>query len=78
MFDPESFETIRIHQENLRRQAYLSQVLWQAGLSNPSLVDRVLPMLGDTLIHIGLKIKERASIRLATEQASVPTFLIML
>ncbi len=78
MFDLENVETIRIHQENLRHQAYLSQALWQAGLSSPALVDRALPMLGDTLIQVGLKLKKRASIRLATEQASVPTFLIML
>ena len=78
MFDLEIFEAINIHQETLCREACLNQALRQAGLTNPPLMDRALPRLGDTLINIGLKLKERSHARMTTEQAPVPSFLIML
>jgi hypothetical protein len=44
----------------------------------PSLIDRTLLTLGDVMISVGLKLKERPSASLTTEQAQAPNFLIML
>ncbi len=44
----------------------------------PSLMDRVLPAVGNTMIRVGLKLKDRPHTRLANEQAHSPNFLIML
>lgn len=44
----------------------------------PSLLDRILPFLGDALISVGIKLKYRSLASLSTEQASVPNYLIML
>jgi hypothetical protein len=44
----------------------------------PSLLDRVLPFLGDAMISVGIKLKYRSHASLSTEQASVPNYLIML
>jgi hypothetical protein len=44
----------------------------------PSLLDRVLPRIGDAMIKVGLKLKYRPDASLNTEQASAPNFLIML
>ncbi len=44
----------------------------------PSLLDRVLPFLGDAMISVGIKLKYRSQASLSTEQASVPNYLIML
>jgi len=71
-------ETIRIHQEVIRREAIISKALRQSGLVNPPLIDRGLTLLGDSLIRMGTRLKERAYTRLTADEASVPTFLIML
>jgi hypothetical protein len=44
----------------------------------PTLIDRVLPALGDAMISVGLKLKYRPHPSLATEQAQAPNYLIML
>ena len=44
----------------------------------PSLMDRFLPSLGEAMITVGLKLKDRPTAKLNTEQANSPNFLIML
>ena len=44
----------------------------------PSLIDRTLLTLGDVMINVGLKLKERSGASLTTEQSQAPDFLIML
>ncbi len=64
--------------ELLRREALQRQILKQAGLIKPPLYDRILTWTGEVLIKIGMKLKEMPERKLITEEASVPTFLIML
>jgi hypothetical protein len=71
-------ETIQIHQEVIRRETGLRLALWQSGIVKPGFIDRALPTLGETLIRIGTRLKERSYPKLTSEEASVPTFLIML
>ena len=71
-------ETIKIHDENLMREAGLHLALKQSGLANPPLLDRALTFLGETLIRIGNQLKEHAYQKLTADEASAPTFLIML
>ena len=71
-------ELINIHQETIRREAFIRQMLRHSGMSNPPLMDRASISLGDLLIRIGTRLKERPYTRLTTEEASVPAFLIML
>jgi hypothetical protein len=77
MDNPEC-ELVQIHQEGIRSEAIIRQALRQSGLSNPNVIDRSLTWLGDALIHAGTSLKERAYTRLTAEEASAPTFLIML
>jgi hypothetical protein len=44
----------------------------------PSLMDRILRSLGEALIWVGLKLKDRPHSKLTTEQSHAPNFLIML
>jgi hypothetical protein len=77
MVNPEN-EFIQIHQEVIRREANFRQTLRQSGIVNPPLMDRGLTLLGNTLIRMGTRLKERAYTRLTAEEASVPTYMIML
>ena len=43
-----------------------------------SLVDRVLSLLGQGMINLGLKLKDRPYNRLDAEQAQTPNFMIIL
>jgi hypothetical protein len=71
-------DLIKIHQESIRREAYLRKALVQSGLVTPPIMDRASSALGETLIRIGTRLKERAYNRLIVEEASVPSYLIML
>jgi hypothetical protein len=77
MDNPES-EFVQIHQEGIRSEAIIRQALRQSGLTNPSMVDRIITWLGDALIRAGTSLKQRSFTRLTAEEASAPTFLIML
>jgi hypothetical protein len=44
----------------------------------PSIIDRVLLVLGDTMISVGLKLKYRPHASLTPEGAHAPNFIIML
>lgn len=71
-------DTIYIHQEFLRRETSLHLALKQSGMVKPPLFDRVLPALGERLIQIGNRMKEHSYRKLTSDEASAPTFLIML
>ncbi len=43
-----------------------------------SLIDRILTRIGEALISLGSKLKQRAHTRLTAEQAQIPNFMIML
>jgi len=71
-------EFVQIHQEGIRREANIRQALRQSGLIKPHIIDRGVTLLGDTLIRMGTRLKEHAYTRVTAEEASVPSFLIML
>lgn len=71
-------EFIHIHQEVIRREVNTSQTLRRSGMGDPNIRDRGLTLLGDALIRIGTRLKDRTYTRLNAEEASAPTFLIML
>ena len=71
-------EMIQIHQEFIRHEASLQLALKQSGIANLPLTDQVLPALGDLLCRLGNRLKERSYRKLTPEEASAPTFLIML
>ena len=71
-------ELIQIHQEGIRREAMLMHALRHSGISNPPMFHRALSGLGEALIRIGTGLKERSYPRLNADEATVPSFLIML
>jgi hypothetical protein len=77
MDNPEN-EFVQIHQEGIRSEATMRQALRQSGITNPNVMDRSLTWLGDALIRAGTILKGHAYTRLTAEEASAPSFLIML
>lgn len=71
-------ELIRIHHENIHREASIRQALKHSGIIHPSSIDRGITWLGDAMIQIGTRMKARVNNRLTVEEASAPTFLILL
>ena len=71
-------ELIQIHQEVIRREVNIRQALRRSGMATPHMIDRGLTLLGDSLIRLGTRLKDRTYPRLATEEASAPTYLITL
>lgn len=71
-------DTIHIHDEFMLREASLRLALKQSGLVEPPLIERALSSLGEMLIRLGTNIKEHSYHKLTSEEASAPTFLIML
>ena len=71
-------DAIHIHQEFIRREASLRLALKQSGMANPPIFQRVLPSLGEAMIRVGTRLKEHSYHKLTSEEASAPTFLIML
>jgi hypothetical protein len=69
---------VSIHQEFIRREASIRLALKQSGLIKPPLLNRVLPVFGDALIRVGNRLKEHSYRQPTSEEASAPTFLIML
>jgi hypothetical protein len=67
-----------IHQEFIRREASIRLALKQSGLINPPLLNRALPSFGEILIRLGNRLKEHSYHQLSSEEATAPTFLIML
>jgi hypothetical protein len=71
-------EFVQIHQEGIQREANIRQALRQSGMIKPHIIDRGFTKLGDMLIRIGTGLKNHAYTRITADEASVPTFLIML
>ncbi len=71
-------DTMHIHDEFMIREASLRLALKQSGLVEPPLIERALSTLGETLIRLGTSLKEHSYHKLTSEEASAPTFLIML
>jgi hypothetical protein len=71
-------DSILIHQELIHRETSLHLALKQSGLANPHFAARMLPVLGDALCRIGTKLKEHSYRKLTSEEASAPTYMIML
>jgi hypothetical protein len=69
---------ISMHQEFIRREASIHLALKQSGLVKPPLLNRALPVLGDALIRLGNHLKQYSYRQPTSEEATVPTFLIML
>jgi hypothetical protein len=78
MFEHMIAETLKMNTKNTYRDddcidAYMKPVQFRS-----SIIDRVLPILGDAMISIGLKLKYRPHASLITEHAQAPNYLIML
>ena len=71
-------EIIQIHQEGIRSEAMLKQALKQSGMNNPPMFQRAIPVLGEALIRVGTRLKQRSYTRLSADETTVPSFLIML
>ena len=71
-------DTVHIHQELINQEASLHLALKQSGMVNPRLTERILPILGDFLCRLGTRLKEHSYHKLTSEEASAPTFMIML
>ncbi len=76
--DNQNDDAIQIHQEFIRREARIHLALQQSGIANPSIRQRVLFTTGELLCRVGSRLKEHSTRRLTAEDASAPTFLIML
>lgn len=74
----ENLEFIMIHQEVLHREVRTHNLLRQSGIVKTPFFDSGLTLLGDSLIHLGTRLKQHTRTRVRIEGASAPTFLIML
>lgn len=72
------YDTIQIHYEFIRRETSLHLLLEQSGMVRPSITDRVMAKLGEALVRLGTRLKEQSYHKLSAEEASAPTFMIML
>jgi len=71
-------EFVYIHQELIKREALTSQALRQLHAELPPFIDRASTSMGDLLIRIGTRLKDRTHTKMTTEDASSPSYLIML
>ena len=71
-------ELILIHQESIRNASMLRLAFKQSGMINPPLFRRAISMLGEALIRVGTRLKQRSYTRLSTDESTVPSFLVML
>jgi hypothetical protein len=78
MFEQRIAEDIKMRTRNTYRDddgigAYMKPVQVRS-----SLIDRILTVLGDVMISVGLKLKYRPHASLTTDQAQAPNYFIML
>ena len=71
-------ELIQIHQESIRSASTLKHDIKQSGMINPPMFCRAISMLGEALIRIGTRLKQRSYTRLSADETTVPTFLVKL
>ena len=78
MFEHMIAEVIKMNQKKDFPAGEWSMTSLRPVQIRPSLLNRVLPTLGDVMIRIGLMLKDRPQASLTTDQAHAPNFLIML
>jgi hypothetical protein len=78
MFDPIVVELMKAENRSHYVESELGEYSMKPIHINPTLLDRGLALLGETMINIGHKLKDRAHAKLNTEQAQSPNYLIML
>jgi hypothetical protein len=78
MFEMMSAEKMKSEIKNFADGSELESNNHKIVQIKPSLMDRGLSVLGQVMINTGLKLKYRQHIRLSTEEARSPNFLIML
>jgi hypothetical protein len=78
MFEMRIVELMKMENRSSSDRFEQSQASMRPVHFKPSLMDRFLPSLGEAMITVGLKLKERPHTKLNTEQANSPNFLIML
>ena len=78
MFDPIIVELMKSENRSHCVESELDQFSMKPIHFKPSILDRLLSVLGEAMINIGLKLKERPNAKLNTEQAHSPNYLIML
>ena len=78
MFEHMIAVNMKMNTKNTYREDECIDTFMKPVQFRPSLIDRVLPALGDAMISVGLKLKYRPHASLTTEQAHAPNFLITL
>jgi hypothetical protein len=78
MFELMIVEIMKMDQKNANRWDESGQTFMRPVQIKPSLMDRVLRSLGEALIWVGLKLKDRPHTKLTSEQSHAPNYLIML
>jgi hypothetical protein len=78
MFELMIVEIMKMNQTTTNRWDESGQIYMKPMQIKPSLMDRILRSLGEALIWVGLKLKDRPHTKLTTEQSHAPNFLIML
>jgi hypothetical protein len=78
MFDQVIIEFMKMSQKKIHRGYEWTQEFIKPVPVKLSLMDRVLPAVGESLIKAGNKLKQRTHARLTAEHAQTPTFMIML
>jgi hypothetical protein len=78
MFEQRIVELMKMENRNAGDRDEQVQVGMRPVHFKPSFMDRVLPTLGEAMISIGLKLKDRSHAKLNTEQAQSPNYIIML
>ncbi len=78
MFDNLMVELILADIKKTQAYSQEDQFFSKPFRARASLVDRVLPAVGDVMIRVGSKLKDRSHTPPAGEQVHSPNFLIML
>jgi hypothetical protein len=78
MFDHIGVELMKSENRSHCVESELGQSSMKPIHFKPSLIDRILAVLGEAMINIGLKLKERPHTKLNAEQVHTPNYMIML
>jgi hypothetical protein len=78
MFEQLIAEKILMDTKNTKRDDDCMDSYMKPVQLRSSFIDRVLPVLGDVMISVGLKLKYRPHASLTTEQVQAPNYFIML
>lgn len=78
MFEQLIAEDIKMRTRNTGRDEDGIDAAMKPVQIRASLIDRILPVVGDAMISVGLKLKSRPHASLTTERAQAPNYFIML